>query len=68
MGSRDMYSFWDKARAARVDVTGGDDAEDLFTSEVDKAFAAASPPRPQSLPQLFGSAIGQWRIERRRRR
>jgi hypothetical protein len=68
MASRDMYSFWEKARAARVDVTGGDQAEDFFTSEIDKAFAAASPPRPQSLIQIFRSATGQWRTERRRNR
>jgi hypothetical protein len=68
MASRDMYSFWEKARAARVDVTSGDEAEDFFTSEIDKAFAAVSPPRPQSLIQLFRSATGQWRAERRRRR
>jgi hypothetical protein len=68
MASRDMYSFWEKARAARVDVTSGDEAEDFFTSEIDKAFAAVSPPRPHSLIQLLRSAAGQWRTERRRNR
>lgn len=43
MGSRDMYSFWRRARAARVAVTEGDAEEDWFTAEVDAAFRAAQP-------------------------
>ncbi|MFC6081515.1 DUF6082 family protein [Sphaerisporangium aureirubrum] len=66
MASRDMYSFWAKARTARVAVTSGDEAEDFFTAEVDSAFSAASPPQPRTLrphrllPKLF------WRPRRRR--
>lgn len=52
MGSRDMYSFWQRARAARVAVTEGDRDEDSFTSEVDAAFDAAMPPPRLS---LFGA-------------
>lgn len=43
MGSADMYAFWGRARAARAAVTDGDEAEDFFTAEVDRAFAAAGP-------------------------
>jgi hypothetical protein len=68
MASPDMYSFWAKARAARMNVTSGDEAEDLFTAEIDRAFAAASPPRPLSLIELLRHAIGQWRTGRRQRR
>jgi hypothetical protein len=41
--SPDMYAFWRKARVARRAVTGGDEAEDLFSAEVDRAFAAVRP-------------------------
>jgi hypothetical protein len=44
MASPDMHSFWAKARAARMNVTSGDEAEDLFTTEIDRACAAATPP------------------------
>lgn len=55
MTSRDMYLFWKKVHSARVQVTGGDEAEDFFTSEVDRAFSTASPPpRP--------ARIRPWRI------
>jgi hypothetical protein len=67
MASPDMYSFWEKARAARMNVTSGDEAEDLFTAAVDRAFAAVSPPRPQSLIRLLQHAIGQWSTGRRQR-
>lgn len=45
MTSRDMYRFWAKVRSARVQVTGGDESEDFFTTEVDRAFSSANPPR-----------------------
>jgi hypothetical protein len=56
---------WEKARSARMNVTSGDEAKDLFTAEIDRAFAAASPPRPQSLIRLLRHAIGQCRTSRR---
>jgi uncharacterized protein DUF6082 len=55
MGSWDMYSFWAKARAARLDVTSGDEAEDFFTAEIDRAFAVASPHRPGPLRRFARS-------------
>lgn len=45
MTSPDVYTFWRKARAARVVVTGGDSGEDFFTAEADRAFQTAAPPR-----------------------
>lgn len=48
MRSRDMHAFWRKARTARVAVTGGDEAEDFFTAEVDRAFRQVAPPPPRS--------------------
>jgi hypothetical protein len=45
MTSHDIYLFWKKVRAARVQVTGTDQGEDFFTSEVDQAFRQSSPPR-----------------------
>lgn len=42
MRSPDVYAFWEKARVARAPITGGDEGEDLFTAEVDRAFAAAA--------------------------
>lgn len=41
MSSPDIYSFWTKARAARGAVTAGDEGEDFFTAEVDKAYTHA---------------------------
>ncbi len=64
MTSRDIYSVWAKARAARAAVTGGDEAEDFFTAEVDAAFAATRPPPPQSLAAVLVNAVRQWRRER----
>ncbi|MET8154870.1 DUF6082 family protein [Sphaerisporangium sp. NPDC005289] len=64
MASSDMYSFWAKARSARLAITGGDDAEDFFTAEVDGAFSAASPPRAHSPFRLLRSALLQ-RLARR---
>jgi hypothetical protein len=60
MTSRDMYLFWKKARAARGAVTAGDEAEDFFTAEVDRAFAVASPPRPRSLAGVLGGAVVEY--------
>jgi hypothetical protein len=68
MASGDMYRFWEKARAARVAVTAGDEAEDYFTAEVDRAFVKASPPPPQGLPSILRQAVRQWHAERRSRR
>ncbi|MFB9839544.1 DUF6082 family protein [Actinoallomurus acaciae] len=48
MASRDMYAFWTKARAARGAITGGDEAEDFFTAEADRAFTDAGPPPPRT--------------------
>lgn len=48
MTSRDMYLFWRKVRTARIQVTAGDENEDFFTTEVDRAFRAADPPAPRS--------------------
>jgi uncharacterized protein DUF6082 len=64
MASRDMYAFWTKARAARGAVTGGDEAEDFFTAEVDTAFAEAGPPPPRSLMHVLASALRHRRSER----
>ncbi|TDQ53739.1 DUF6082 family protein [Actinorugispora endophytica] len=68
MTSRDIHSFWAKAREARAAVTAGDEAEDFFTAEVDAAFAGARPPRPQALAAVLTDAVGRWRRERRSRR
>ena len=68
MTSHDMYLFWQKARTARIGITGGDEAEDFFTSEVDKAFEAADPPRARCLISMLSSATRQWAAERRSRR
>lgn len=45
MTSRDVRSFWTKARTARIAVTGSDAAEDFFTQQVDQAYANAGRPR-----------------------
>jgi hypothetical protein len=68
MASPDMYRFWAKARAARVAVTAGDEAEDYFTAEVDRAFSKASPPPARSLISMLRQAIAHWRVERRSRK
>lgn len=68
MRSRDVYSFWTKARAARIEVTGGDEAEDFFTSEVDRAYADAQPVTPRHFASIFTEATVQWLAERRSRR
>lgn len=61
MTSRDMYLFWKKVRAARVAVTGGDEGEDFFTSEVDRAFIASGMPRRKASGWLR-EALGRfWR-------
>ncbi|WP_322749642.1 MULTISPECIES: DUF6082 family protein [unclassified Frankia] len=44
MKSPDMYAFWTKSRATRVEITQGDYGEDYFTEMVDTAYAAAQPP------------------------
>ena len=43
MQSADMYEFWTKVRATRVEITEGDAGEDFFTALVDEAYAAARP-------------------------
>jgi len=45
MQSHDMYSFWTKARRARVEITAGDPGEDYFTAQVDEAYSSVHPPR-----------------------
>lgn len=65
MGSHDMYFFWEKVRAARLAVTGGDRAEDCFTTEVDRAFEGASPPRPEALVSMLRNVVAQWLAARR---
>jgi len=45
MTSRDMHLFWKKVRTARVQVTGSDQDEDFFTTEVDRAFTQSTLPR-----------------------
>jgi hypothetical protein len=40
MTSHDVYLFWQKARTARIGVTGGDEAEDFFTSETPRCIAS----------------------------
>jgi len=65
--SRDMHTFWRKARAARSAVTGGDEAEDFFTAEVDRAYAQAAPLPPQSLPTALGDVMSEWRKQRKTR-
>jgi hypothetical protein len=67
MASRDMYRFWEKARVARVTITAGDEAEDYFTTEVDRAFVKANPPPPQSLWPNLRQAVVRWWTERRSR-
>lgn len=67
MASRDMYAFWEKARAARIVVTGGDEAEDFFTAEVDRALMGASPPAPRRLSLVLMDAVRQWGAGRRAR-
>jgi predicted outer membrane lipoprotein len=64
MTSRDVYLFWQKARDARGAVTAGDEAEDFFTAEVDRAFVAANPPEPESLTTALRRAVAAWRAER----
>jgi len=59
MSSPDMYAFWRKARAARDAVTGGDEAEDFFTAEVDRAFAAVEPTRFPHSPMTIRGAISR---------
>jgi len=53
MRSQHIYLFWTKARSARLGVTGGDEAEDFFTSEVDRAYADAQPPKPRHLASIL---------------
>ncbi|MCT9931569.1 DUF6082 family protein [Planotetraspora sp. A-T 1434] len=67
MASPDMYSFWRKARAARVAVTGGDGAEDFFTAEVDKAFSSAPPLKAKGLHRLLSDAFARRPTAHRRR-
>ncbi|MGH3795851.1 MAG: DUF6082 family protein [Pseudonocardiaceae bacterium] len=63
MSSPDLYSFWTKARAARGAVTVGDEGEDFFTTEVDKAYSHAKPiqqslaPTARSGPSMVRSLL-----------
>jgi len=67
MSSRDIYSFWERAHPARTSVTEGDEGEDFFTSEVDRAFSGATPPSPSNLLVVLKNAAQQWLEERRAR-
>ncbi|WP_378015322.1 DUF6082 family protein [Actinoplanes siamensis] len=63
MGSADMYAFWQRARAARGAVTDGDEAEDFFTAEVDRAFAAADPTMTNpagKIRKAIGRRVAAW--------
>jgi hypothetical protein len=64
MASRDMYRFWTKARSARGAITTGDEAEDFFTAEVDKAFADATPPRAAGVSHTLRRVISEWSSRR----
>lgn len=65
MASRDVHDFWTKARAARGAITTGDEAEDFFTAEVDRAFISVTPPRPKGLIHTLNSAVSRRRGRRR---
>lgn len=58
MASRDMYVFWRKSRNARGAIATGDEAEDFFTAEVDRAFAEAAPPGPEGWAHALRRVIG----------
>ena len=60
MTSRDMYMFWKKVRTARIQVTGGDEDEDFFTSEVDNAFNDSRPP-PRRPIHVIREVLAAWR-------
>lgn len=64
MRSPDVYLFWTKARAARIGVTSGDQAEDFFTAEVDRAYAEAKAPEAQKLASVLSAAMRQWLAQR----
>lgn len=64
MRSPEMYSFWERTRAARLAVTQGDKDEDMFTAEVDQAFAATRPPEPEAT-RPPDARTGRW-LRRRR--
>jgi len=66
MTSRDIHAFWTKARTARGTITTGDEAEDFFTAEVDKAFIDVPPPRPNSLGNALKHSLGEWTSRRHR--
>jgi len=38
MTSPDVRAFWSRSRQSRVSITDGDEAEDIFTAEVDAAY------------------------------
>ncbi|MEU9832658.1 DUF6082 family protein [Streptosporangium sp. NPDC048047] len=61
MESRDIYRFWQKARTVRVTVTRGDEGEDFFTAEVDRAFAAAVPPQARGVLPRLQNAVTRLR-------
>lgn len=48
MRSKDMYSFWQRSRATRAAITTGDQGEDFFTAEVDRAHEETGPPTRRS--------------------
>jgi hypothetical protein len=63
MTSADMYALWRRAHAARGAVTGGNEAEDFFTAEVDRAFAAANPivvHSSRKIRKAVGRRVAAW--------
>jgi hypothetical protein len=66
MTSPDMYEFWKRARAARVQVTGSDESEDFFTTEANRAFEESSPLRRRRGGRR--DRMPMWRTPRRQAR
>jgi hypothetical protein len=60
MTSRDIYLFWQKTRQAHLQITSGDESEDFFTAEVDRAFSESKPP-PEQRPSILKSSLTRWR-------
>lgn len=60
MAGGDMYRYWEKARALRGVITTGDEAEDFFTAEVDRAFVAATRPGRSTVTSELRNALIGW--------
>jgi uncharacterized protein DUF6082 len=59
MTSRDIYLFWQKTRQARLLITSGDQGEDFFTAEVDRAFGESKAP-PKRKASVLKSSLAPW--------